>query len=158
MRKRTAFVTDAMLGKLTRWLRLLGVKVFFVDANDDAVIKKAVKEKAVLLTRDETLASKAENYAKTVLFKTNDSFEQLRLVMKRFSLKAKNIPSFALCPKCGGRIKRIAKAKVEGKVFPRVFRRQKIFWACTECGQVYWKGSHWVKITKKLESFKRKGI
>ncbi|HIH20449.1 TPA: hypothetical protein HA244_04240 [Candidatus Micrarchaeota archaeon] len=71
--------------------------------------------------------------------------------MEKFRLKAKNSPSFILCPRCGGKIKRIAKNKVEGKVFPRVFRQQKFFWACAGCGQIYWKGSHWKKISKKLE-------
>lgn len=144
-----------MLGKLTRWLRLLGAKVFFVDASDDEVIKKAVKENAILLTRDEALAKKAESYAKTVFFKTNDSFEQLRVVMKKFSLNAGKTPSLALCPKCGGKIKRTAKAKIEKKVFPRVFLQQKRFWACTECGQVYWKGSHWKEITGKIRNLRR---
>ena len=153
--RKSVFVADAMLGKLTRWLRLLGAKVFFSESkNDDEVIKQAIKEKAVILTRDEALAQKAGDYAKVVLFKTNESFEQLRILMKKFSLKAKNAPSFALCPKCGGKIKRIAKAKVEGKVFPRVFRQQKRFWVCTECRQVYWKGSHWSKISGKIRNLK----
>ena len=144
------FVADAMLGKLTRWLRLLGQKVFYIQASDELVLKKAVKLKAMLLTRDENLASKAKDYVKVVLFKTNDSFAQLKIMMKQFRLKASDSPSFASCPHCGGKIKRIAKKKVEGKVFPRVFRQQKTFWACAECNQLYWKGSHWEKITKKL--------
>lgn len=151
-----AFVADAMLGKLTRWLRLLGAKVFFSESkNDDDAIKQAVKEKAVLLTRNEALAAKAGDYAKTVLFKTNDSFEQLRIVMRKFGLKANGAQSFALCPKCGGKIKRIVKAKVESRVFPRVFKQQRLFWACGKCKQIYWKGSHFKKITKKLEAIKR---
>lgn len=144
-----------MLGKLTRWLRLLGVKVFFSNASDDEVIKKAVKENAILLTRDEALAKKASDYCKTLLLKPGDSFEQLQTVMKEFSLKAKNAPLLALCPKCGGKIKRTAKAKVENRVFPRVFKQQKRFWACTECGQAYWKGSHFKKITAKLKGLKK---
>jgi hypothetical protein len=147
------FVADAMLGKLTRWLRLLGQKVFYVQSSDELTLKKAVKEKAILLTRDENLAEKAKDYAKVVLFETNDSFAQLKMLMKQFRLKANDSPSFTLCPHCGGKIKRIAKKKVEGNVFPRVFRQQKTFWACSECGQVYWKGSHWERITKKLEKF-----
>ncbi|HIH20450.1 TPA: hypothetical protein HA244_04245 [Candidatus Micrarchaeota archaeon] len=69
------FVADAMLGKLTRWLRLLGQKTFYErDADDELVLKKAIKEKAVLLTRDRELAGKARDYAHVILFKTNDSF------------------------------------------------------------------------------------
>ena len=153
--RKPVFVADAMLGKLVRWLRLLGANVFFSETeDDDKLIKKAIKHNAVLLTRDEALALKAGNYAKVVLLKTNDSFEQLRIVMQKFHLAAKNAPSFALCPKCGGKIKRIAKAKVEGKVFPRVFREQKLFWACAECGQIYWKGSHFKDISTKLKKIK----
>ena len=143
-----------MLGKLARWLRLLGQRVFFVEREDDEVLKKAIQERAVLLTRDEGLAAKAEDYAKVILFKTNDSFAQLRLLMKKFKLKARNSPSFTLCPHCGGKIARVAKEKVRGKIFPRVYRTQKSFWACTECNQAYWKGSHWERITEKLGKLK----
>ena len=150
--RRPVFVADAMLGKLTRWLRLLGAKVFFSESkNGDEAIKRAMKEKAVLLTRNEALAAKAGDYAQTMLFKTNDSFQQLRTVMKKFGLKAESSPSFALCPKCGGKIKRIAKAKVKRKVFPRVFKQQKRFWECGQCKQIYWKGSHYARIGDRLK-------
>ena len=151
------FVADAMLGKLSRWLRLLGQKVFFEEASDDETLKKALREKAILLTRDENLAAKAGDYVKVTLFKTNDSFKQLRSIMKEFGLKPLDSPSFTLCPHCGGKIARVAKEKVRGKVFPRVFRQQKAFWACTECSQIYWKGSHWARITKKLNGFRKAG-
>ncbi|MFH1056651.1 MAG: Mut7-C RNAse domain-containing protein [Candidatus Micrarchaeota archaeon] len=149
------FVADAMLGKLVRWLRLLGEKVFYIQESDELTLKKAIREKAVLLTRDENLAAKAKDYAKVVLFKTNDSFEQLKALMKQFKLKARDSPSFTLCPHCGGKIRKVAKKKAEGKVFPRVYRMQKVFWQCKDCGQFYWKGSHWTKITKKLLRMKR---
>lgn len=146
-----------MLGKLARWLRLLGERVFFDKSlGDDEILKKAIKENAVLLTRDELLAGKAGDYARVLLLKPNDSFEQLDFVMKKFGLKPKGgaESSFKICPKCGGSIKRVAKAKVVARVYPRVFKQQKLFWECSGCRQLYWKGSHWKKIRGKISDLK----
>lgn len=150
-----AFVADAMLGKLARWLRLLGAKTYYEKGSDDAVLKKAMRENAVLLTRDENLAAKARDYVKVKLFETNDLARQLKELEKEFGVKPGRL-SFLVCPKCGGTIKRVPKKSVEGKVFPRVYAQQKLFWACIECGQTYWRGSHWKRIGERFKVVKNK--
>lgn len=154
-RARRAFVADAMLGKLARWLRLLGEKVYYEKGSDDSVLKKALRENAILLTRDEALASKAKDYVKVKLFKTNDLSLQLKELQKEFGLKPGRL-SFAVCPKCGGEIKKIPKKSVLEKVFPRVYAQQKLFWSCVDCGQIYWRGSHWKKIGERFKAVKNK--
>ena len=142
-----------MLGKLARWLRLLGVKVVYARdlSEDDDLVKASRRLNAVLLTRDEALAARAKDYCRVVLLKENDSFKQLRAIAKQFKIPLKLASS--RCPVCSSPIKRVPKKDVAGLVFPRVYRAHRVFWRCTNksCKQVYWRGSHWTSIRKKLK-------
>jgi len=54
------FLTDGMLGKLTRWLRMLGLDVEYTGSMDDKeLIQEAKKENRILLTRDVELYRQA---------------------------------------------------------------------------------------------------
>ncbi|MFH0835612.1 MAG: Mut7-C RNAse domain-containing protein [Candidatus Micrarchaeota archaeon] len=152
------FVADRMLGKLARWLRLLGRKVIYARdlSEDDDLVKIACKSNAVLVTRDETLAARAKDYCRVVLLKENDSFKQLQQIAKQFNIKLE--VTRTSCPVCSSPVKRIPKKDAAGLVFPRVYRAHRVFWRCTNsaCRQVYWRGSHWKDIKNKLSSLKKK--
>jgi uncharacterized protein with PIN domain len=149
------FACDVMLGKLTRWLRCLGVKTIYSNARveDDDLIKECLEQKAVLLTRDEALYNKARGYVPSLLIKSNDCIEQLREVKKAFKIRVSktSIPQ-TLCPLCGSELKRVSKKSVRERVWPRVFKRNKLFWECQnkECKQIYWRGTHVKEIKKVL--------
>lgn len=148
-------LADAMLGKLTKWLRLAGVEVEYSrEADDETLLKRALRENLVLLTRDEQLAARARGYVRTVRVKSNNPEKQLLEVAKALKINLK--PTAKICSHCGSALKRVAKKSVEGKMFPRVYRSHRVFWQCAGCGQVYWKGSHWKGITKALKKAKRK--
>lgn len=144
------FIADFMLHKLCHWLRLLGINCLMLSqqVEDDELIKKAIAERAVLLTRDEALHQKARDYAKCALVPSSKLVEQVAFVVRQFNLEAKEFPSESLCPACGGKLRLAKKLEVKNKVFPRVYAKQKQFWVCTSenCGSIYWKGSHWEKI------------
>ncbi|NYZ78197.1 hypothetical protein H0N96_02225 [Candidatus Micrarchaeota archaeon] len=162
MRGRTPklFLADAMLGKLTRWLRLLGIKTLYTKelgvVEDDAIIRKVLQMKAVFLTRDEKLAEKASGYAPTLLIKSNYLREQLKEFFKAFKIRLPKDASLAICPLCGGALKRVKKEKVRGEVFPRVYARARTFWRCSnkKCRQLYWKGTHVAKIRRLLKAIR----
>ncbi len=171
-----------MLKNLARWMRVFGARVVFAgdlkkDAEagafgtgaesargqgkkslvDDELLRFAFRNKMVFLTRDEELGKKAQNYVPTVLFRTMDLDAQLVQVFRRFNLRVSKIPSRALCAHCGGKLKRVPKASVREKVFPKVYAHNRVFWQCQNpnCRQLYWKGSHWQKILKKAEKISR---
>ncbi len=156
--KQKLFLADAMLGKLVRWLRLLGIKVFYVKelgiVEDDEIIKKILQTKSVFLTRDEKLAKKAGGYAPTLLIKSNYLREQLKEFFKAFKMRLPKNVSLAICPLCGGKLKRVKKASVRGEVFPRVYARARAFWRCNnkKCRQLYWKGTHVTEIQRVLKT------
>jgi len=152
------FLADAMLHRLCKWLRLLGHYCEYAtsDKKDDEVIRLASRKKLVLLTRDEELAHRAGDYCRTLLLKSNDFREQAKAVFKAMHLKPRTTPSRTICPECNSRLRKVAKAGVEGRVWPHVFKHRRDFWECRGCGRIYWKGSHWTGIKKTLGKIVRR--
>ncbi len=147
-----------MLGKLARWLRMLGHDVkYSTELNDCKLVAVAKKEKRVLLTRDLELYQQA-------IAKGIDSFylegeteeERLAELAKRFSIELAIDMAKSRCPKCNARVRPIAKEEVEKRVERNTFEHYGDFWECRKCGQIYWQGAHWVKIGKTLSSARKK--
>ncbi len=147
------FIADGMLGKLTRWLRMLGHNVKYSNKLDDAqLIAIAKKERRILLTRDLELYQQAT--AKGVdTFYLNGVTEEERLaeLAKRFNIKLDIDMTTSRCPKCNAKVKPVPKDKVKDKVEKSTFNYYNDFWECPKCGQVYWQGAHWIRIRKTLE-------
>lgn len=150
------FIADGMLGKLTRWLRMLGHNVKYSNRlNDAQLIEIAKKERRILLTRDLELYQQAT--AKGVdAFYLNGVTEEERLaeMAKRFNIKLDIDMTTSRCPKCNARVKPVPKDNVKDKVEKSTFNYYSDFWECPKCGQVYWQGAHWTRIRKTLEAAK----
>jgi hypothetical protein len=150
------FIADGMLGKLTRWLRLLGYDVEYSSRLDDAqLITSAKKERRILLTRDLELYHQA-------VAKGIDAFyldgktgaENLSQLARRFNVKLDVDMAVSRCTKCNVVVRPISKEKVVDKVEKSTFSYYNEFWECPKCGQIYWQGAHWTRIKKTLEAAK----
>jgi hypothetical protein len=146
------FAADAMLGKLARWLRLSGYDVYYSrSAEDEELLNVAQREGRVLLTRDTTLAEKARKLGtKVVLVESNSIEEQLIQLRKELGLSYEKTPAKALCPECNGEILEVSKSEVSELVPQGVLEAHEEFYRCSQCGKVYWYGSHWRSITKRV--------
>ena len=150
------FLTDGMLGKLTRWLRLLGYNVKYSRSlNDEQLIEIAKKEKRILLTRD------LELYRQAMVQKIDSFFvertteaKKLASLAKHFNLKLDFDVIVSRCPKCNSQIKPIAKSEIAGKVPETTASHYNEFWKCPHCEKIYWQGAHWKRINKTLEEAK----
>lgn len=150
------FLTDGMLGKLTRWLRLLGYDVKYSRSlNDEQLIEIAKRESRILLTRDLKL------YRQATVQKINSFFvertteaKKLASLAKRFNLKLDFDVTVSRCPKCNAQIKPIAKEEITGKVPETTASYYDEFWKCLNCEKIYWQGAHWKRINKTLEEAK----
>lgn len=146
------FLADGMLGKLTRWLRMLGHDVKYLKAlDDDQLIAMAKEERRVLLTRDLKLYQRAISRGTEVFLiegKTED--EKLAELAKRFNLKLEIDVATSYCPKCNTRIKPTSKEEVVSQVPSTTCAYYNEFWKCPRCGQIYWQGAHWKRIGATL--------
>lgn len=150
------FLADSMLGKLTRWLRILGHDVtYFRFAEDKDLLKLANSESRVLLTRDQELVKQALNKGvKTFFAKYTDNVETLVDLANWFSFNLEIEWSISRCPKCNTLIGLVSKESVLEKIPKLTALHYSKFWKCIGCGQVYWHGTHWNMIKKTLEEVK----
>lgn len=148
------FIADTMLGRLTRWLRLSGYDVIYVnDMEDGRILRIAREEGRMILTRDKGLYDKAlRGNAPAILLKSNDFAERIRQLQKEVGVVIQDTPRFARCPICNGEVIKVDKGEVESKTPKKVFERLEEFWKCESCGKVYWQGGHWKNISDFVEN------
>ncbi len=144
------FVADGHLGKLTRDLRLLGIDIAYRSVASDAeLVALSVAENRALLTRDRLLLMRAA-VASGYYPRSQMAEEQTREVIDRFDLRGIIAP-FTRCLRCNGFLAGIAKAEVIEKLEPLTKIHYEIFRRCRQCGQIYWSGSHFEKLQKRVE-------
>ncbi len=146
------FIADDMLGKLAKWLRILGYDTIYLRTqNDYDLIELAQNEGRILLTRDTQLS---RNWiVPTLLIKDETIEEQLKQVIQRFNLEIENA-LFSRCPKCNTLLIEIKKEKIKDKIPEFVHQTYNEFWICPTCNRYYWAGTHWMNIKAKVEKIK----
>ena len=144
------FIADVNLGKLARKLRLLGFDTFYHNKlEDDEIVNISLVEKRSILTRDVgILKHNAVTHAYWV--RSDEPFEQLKEVVKRFQLENQMKP-FTRCSKCNQKLKAVEKSRIIDQLDERTGKFFDEFFQCTDCDQVYWKGSHYDRILSLIK-------
>jgi uncharacterized protein with PIN domain len=149
---RIRFVADAHLGGLARLLRMAGFDTIYDNGlRDDQVEALAVDGERVVLTRDrELLKRRTIEYGCYV--RALKAEEQLREVFERLGLAERARP-FTRCLHDNAPLHEVAKAEVLDRLPPMVAAIQDEFSTCDLCGRVYWKGTHWQRMSAVLEQY-----
>src|SRR4029077_11388335 len=96
------FVADVMVGKLARWLRVLGFDVLYSNRyDDDEIIRISDEENRLILTRDVQLAARRPPN-QCLLIKSGDHKDQIQQVIG--SLDLKESKAFSRCLECNTRL------------------------------------------------------
>jgi uncharacterized protein with PIN domain len=147
------FVADGHLGKLVRDLRLLGIDVAYDPAAEDRQLVEIVsRNNRALLTRDRRLLMYAAVQHGYYL-RSQNPLEQTIEVLRRFDLGSILAP-FSRCLRCNALLEPAEKEKVIGQLEPLTKIYYDEFRRCTGCAQVYWSGSHFAKLQKRLEQIR----
>jgi len=145
---------DSMLGTLSTYLRMCGYDAAYVlagtdpadDPGDDAIRRRAVESDRTILTRDRDLAARADD---ALLLRSREVADQLaELDAAGYDLTLDAEP--ARCGSCNGAVHRIDAGASLPAYAPDPAGTD--CWRCRECGQVFWKGSHWEDVRSTLES------
>lgn len=146
------FIVDCMLGKLAKWLKILGFDTMYFSAAEDAeLLRIARKEGRTLLTRDTALLGKAKDSQS--LFILSEAWkDQVQQVLNEFDLRAEAMP-FSRCLECNIRLKKLPKKRARNLVAPFVYEHADSFAVCPECGRVFWPGTHYQDMEGTLEDF-----
>jgi uncharacterized protein len=134
------FIADVMLGSLAKRLRLLGFDVLYdTTFSDNDVLRLALEQGRVILTRDTGLASRpvARNH---VLIKSDHVDEQVRQVFDAFSVP--DAVPLTRCSVCNSMLVQLTRDGARNIVPEHVYATITVFFQCGQCGRVYWRGSH----------------
>ncbi|MCY4485172.1 MAG: hypothetical protein OXC12_20065 [Spirochaetaceae bacterium] len=154
------FLVDANLAKLASLLRMCGLDA--TDASmlcrtacgaedeDARLVTAALREQRIILTRDRRLLErKAVTHGCFV--RSQDPEQQLLFVLRRFDLAAAVRP-FSRCMRCNEPLEPVAKADVLQRLPPMVRVEQQTFSRCPRCDRLYWPGSHWQRMRRRLDA------
>ncbi len=143
------FIADTMLGKLAKWLRVLGIDVLYnPDAPDSELLRRAEEEERILLTRDRRLIQRRGTTGR--LFIESDHYhEQVRQVVQTFGLE-RSLQPCTRCLRCNTPLHDLPKPAVAGRVPAYVYATQMTFKCCPACSRVYWSGTHRAHMFQQL--------
>ena len=139
-----------MLGKLARWLRIIGQDVVYgPHLSGYGLIREARKEGRTVLTRDRAIVEKRPpDY---LLIESDRFREQLKQVVEAFGLDPLK-DAFTRCVECNSPLERAPKQAVQEKVPPYVFATQERFSFCRGCKRIYWPATHQEKMAAELKA------
>lgn len=134
------FVADAMLGKLARWLRILGYDTLYDAAWDDLELARISRaEGRILLTRDVPLSQRRG--IQTLLIESEHPRQQLRQVFHCLDLN--DALAYSRCPICNDALVSVPPGALRDRLPKFVLAQHGSFRECPQCGRVYWPGTHW---------------
>jgi len=160
------FLADDMVGKLTRWLRIIGLDVASAGRVDDnALVRKALEEGCVLLTRHarllEVLTDKdlkpRRGELKWIVLKSPYYLDQIEQVLEESGLQINEARFFTRCLVCNSPLEPAAKEEVAGEVPEFTYAVQDDYARCRTCNKVFWRGTHTERILAKLRHLKSWG-
>ncbi len=146
------FVLDSNLGRLARYLRLLGFDCLYRnDFRDREIAEIARCQHRIVLTRDRMLLRR-KLITHGYFVRSDRPRQQVKEVLRRFDLK-RSVAPYSHCTRCNGELAVVAKEQVTERLQPLTLRFFDDFRVCGNCGQVYWRGSHHNNTRRLLEEF-----
>ena len=155
--RESRFIIDANLGRLARYLRLLGFDTLYRNNYPDQEIARiAQQDRRIVLTRDRALLQH-KSITHGYFVRSDKPREQVKEILARLDLYD-HVHPFTRCLRCNGEMEDVEKHAVDHQLQPRTRQYYHRFRRCTACGQAYWKGSHFEKMERLCEEFLIKRI
>ena len=152
-------MVDANVGRLGKWLRMAGFDTVLAGFSDDnRMIRAALDEKRVLLTRDTQIFNRrivSSGRLKVILIGNDQVQAQLCQVFTTLNLAAE-IKPFTLCIECNRPLVPKTREEVKELVPPYIFSTKTHYMQCPQCYRIYWRGTHWEKMSKEIEKITQK--
>ncbi|ADN09286.1 Mut7-C RNAse domain-containing protein [Sulfurimonas autotrophica] len=137
------FIADCHLGKLAKYLRIMGFDtLYFSSIDDNDLIALARAESRTILTRDRALHERKES--PSFYLQPISNLAQLQALQNHFHLKKYQLTSRCLI--CNITLKKIEKAEIEDKLPPKVKYYFSEFETCPKCHRIYWHGDHYKRM------------
>jgi len=144
------FICDRNLGKLAKWLRIMGYDTLYCRGDADReLLGKAEREERICLTRKRDLVRRRRS-VRTVVIEADRVEMQIGELLKVLPLAPDPARRLTLCLRCNAPLEGIAREAVEGLVPLHVYRNHSEFHRCSRCGRIYWPGTHRLHVEEIL--------
>jgi len=150
----TKFIADRTLGKLAKWLRIMGYDSVYWRSDDlDGLLRRAHDDDRTLITKDNKVYRRRGG-VEALLVREDNPFRQLQEVVRHFRLPIREDRLFSRCLLCNEPLHAVSPSDVEGHVPDYIFHTQTSFSRCPSCGRVYWTGTHHDHMTAVVEQLR----
>ena len=139
-------MVDSMLGKLAKWLRILGFDTRYERLDGREQIERYQKQAFLIITRNRKWSGQIGVFC----LAANDPIEQLREVASLVHLTPKEFRLLQRCVRCNEQLKDTAREEAMGQVPDYVFATHASFYRCPNCLRIYWPGSHPERMIERL--------
>lgn len=136
-----SFDVDGTLGRLAKWLRILGFDATYPRSRPSA-------------GRLFVTAGRSAPHARAIIVSGDDPLEQLKQVLEQAGVRPDPALFLARCLICNVPVRDVKLEDVAGKVPDGIFRGSESFHECPKCGRIYWEGSHAERIKKRLQNLR----
>ena len=148
------FIVDHNVGKMAKWLRMMGYDTLFFNGGEDSkLVAIALEQGRFILIRDSGIIQRRlikRGKIRALLIEGDRIESQMKQVVDTLGLDIHFKP-FSVCLECNQPLEERNKQQVEGRVPPYVFKTQQQYMECPACGRIYWRGTHWQEMNSKLE-------
>ena len=127
--------------------------LFFNGEDDSQMVRQALSEGRVLLTRDTGIMKRrvvSDGRLKAILMKSEEPEQQMRQLVAAIDIKTPSHP-FTICLECNQPLQERKPAEVKDRVPPYVYKTQTQYMECPGCHRIYWRGTHWKAMLNKLQ-------
>ena len=146
------FVVDVNVGRLAKWLRVMGYDALFPpETEDNELVRIALREGRMIVTRDIGLSERrlvTTGRLWVLLVHHDDLKSQLREVVRSLDLTSRK--GFSRCIRCNEPLVGLSRESVKDRVPAYVHETQDDFMECSLCRRVFWRGTHWVNMQAEL--------
>ncbi len=143
------FAADRMLGKLAKWLRILGYDTLYSNTLSNDRFLALADEDRILLSRDTRLVGKVAP-DRLIFVEANDPRMQIRGLIRQLGLKPQPDEFFSRCAVCNGLLEPVEPEDVVGKVPDYIWTSHNEFSECKTCERIYWPGSHLARSRREI--------
>lgn len=143
------FALESSLGKLTKWLRILGFDSIYVPGIPDELVFSYAQDGRIILTRTRKIRDQNPGY-RLLFIVYNDPRDQLKQVVSDLNLEQSDINPFSRCIRCNCCLSQISREKVRSFVPDYVYETRVKFSQCPCCRRIYWAGTHYERSIKLI--------
>ena len=150
--KEIKFIADTMLGKLSKWLRILGFDtLYYHNKEDDKLLELALSENRLILTRKTSLKEREDIKHQLLFIINNDPLKQLKEVLQHYNLTIDAHNIFTLCLICNRKLAAFPAELAKDRVPEYVATTEKTFFICPHCNKVFWRGTHYKNMLNRIK-------